>query len=134
MRAVLDVNVLLSALLSRDGAPARIVAAWLDGAFELVVSPALIGELRRALAYPKIRRRVPEADADSFVSMLQGTSIALPDSPGPPPYRSADPDDDYFVALAAASGSMLVTGDVHLLELADRAPVHTPREFLELIG
>lgn len=134
MRAVLDVNVLLAALLSRDGTPARIVAAWLDGAFELVVSPALIGELSRALAYPKIRRRVLEADAVSFLTLLQGASITMPDPTGPPPYRSADPDDDYLIAVAAASGSMLVTGDAHLLELADRAPVHTPREFLELIG
>lgn len=39
MRAVLDPNVLVSALLSPTGTPARIVLAWAEGRFELVVSP-----------------------------------------------------------------------------------------------
>jgi predicted nucleic acid-binding protein len=46
---------------------------------------------------------------------------------------TADPDDDYLVALAVAAGAdALVSGDVHLTELVD-APVIvlTPRQVLE---
>jgi uncharacterized protein len=134
VRAVLDVNVLISALLSREGAPARIVTAWLDGAFELVVSPLLIGELRTALAYPKLRRRISPETAEEYVAILTRTAIQTPDAPGPPGLRSADPDDDYLIALASSAGAMLVTGDAHLIELADRAPIHAPVEFLELLA
>ena len=68
MRAVLDVNVLISAILSPRGSPARLLVAWQAGAFELVVSPALLTELARALAYPKLARLIPAADADAFVA------------------------------------------------------------------
>ena len=133
MRAVLDVNVLLSALLSSSGPPAQIVVAWLSGAFELVHSALLLEELRRALAYPKIRRRVPADDGDRLVALLlqQGASMSDPDEPAP--IRTSDPRDDYLVALAASAGALLVTGDEGVLEIADRAPIHTPAEFLDLI-
>lgn len=134
MRAVLDVNVLISALLSTDGAPARILVAWLNGAFELVVSPLLIEELRRALAYPKIRRRIPVADGERFISIILEGAIRTPDPEGGPPLRSADPDDDYLIAVAVSAGAILVSGDGHLLELADRGPIQTPAEFADLIA
>ena len=53
MRAVLDPNILIAALLSRSGAPAQIVWRWLAGEFELVVSETLLAELERALGLPE---------------------------------------------------------------------------------
>lgn len=50
-----------------------------------------------------------------------------------PPIRCADPDDDYLIAVAHASGSALVTGDTALLALAGRVPVFAPREFLTML-
>jgi len=49
VRAVLDPNVIISALLSPFGTPARILRAWREGAFELVASALLIAALERAL-------------------------------------------------------------------------------------
>ncbi len=88
MRAVLDPNVLVSALLSRSGAPAQIASRWLAGEHELVVSELLLAELDRALAYPKIQE---------------------------------------------AERAVLVSGDQHLLGLADRFPIFAPREFLRIL-
>jgi predicted nucleic acid-binding protein len=55
LHAILDANVLIAALLSPRGSPARLLRAWMNGAFELIVSPGLLAELERALAYPKLR-------------------------------------------------------------------------------
>ena len=130
MRAVLDVNVLVSAAISPRGAPARLLAAWRDGAFELVVSPLLLAELRRALAYPKLARLVPPADADALVALLGRAAEVAADPPGPPPVRTGDPKDDYLVALAAAERALIVSGDAHLTDLAGRLPVRRPADFL----
>ena len=130
MRAVLDANVLISAVLSTRGTAARLLLAWQAGAFELVVSPQLLAELRRALAYPKLARLVPPADADAFAAWLGRAAQLAADPPGPPPVRSEDPADDYLVALAAAERAVLVSGDGHLTALAGRIPVRTPTEFL----
>ena len=135
MRAVLDANVLISAALSPRGTPARLLLAWQAGAFELVVSPLLLAELRRALAYPKLARVVPPADADAFAAWLGRAAELAADPAGPPPVRSDDPADDYLIALAAAERAVLVSGDGHLTILAGRVPVRTPAEFLaELEG
>jgi PIN domain len=65
VRAVLDANVLISAILSPRGTPARLLLAWQAGAFDLVVSPALLAILRHTLAYPKLERLGSPADADA---------------------------------------------------------------------
>ena len=130
MRAVVDPNVLIASLLSRSGAPAQIVSRWLAGEFELVVSEALLAELARALAYPKIRERIAEDEAGAFVELLRQTVRLAPD-PEAPTRRSADPGDDYLLALAEGERAVLVSGDQHVLALADELPILTPRAFLE---
>lgn len=134
MRAVLDVNVLISAVLSPAGTPARLVLAWETGAFELIVSPALLAELARALAYQKVRRHVPATDADAYVAWLERSASAVPDPDGPPPVRSVDPGDDYLIALAANQRAILVSGDHHLLAMADDHPIVTPARFLAMLA
>jgi putative PIN family toxin of toxin-antitoxin system len=129
MRAVLDVNILIAALLSPAGAPAELVGRWLAGEFELVTSEALLAELQQALAYPRLRRHVTTDETAAFVGMLRHGAVDAPDPPNPP-RRSADPGDDYLLALAEAERAVLVSGDQHLLDLADRYPIETARAFL----
>lgn len=134
MRAVLDANVLISALLSATGAPARLLVAWQLGQFELIVSPLLLAELERALAYPKLRRMIAADEAAAFVAWL-GRSATIADDPAdPPPLLSADPGDDYLLALAASQKAMLVSGDGHLLALAAELPIRAPSDFLSLLS
>jgi putative PIN family toxin of toxin-antitoxin system len=130
LRAILDANVLISAILSPHGSPARLLLAWQAGAFELVVSPALLTELARALAYPKLARLIPPADADAYVAWIARSAVLAADPGTAPSVHSADPDDDYLVALAIAERAVLVSGDGHLTILADRLPVRTPADFL----
>ncbi|MGH9381019.1 MAG: putative toxin-antitoxin system toxin component, PIN family [Thermoanaerobaculia bacterium] len=134
MRLVLDPNVLISAALSRTGAPARLVREWLRGSFELVISEALLAELRRALDYPKLRGLIRAEQADRLLSALRAGATLVADPDEPHELRSRDPHDDYLIALAAAQRAMLVTGDSDLLTLRDRAPIRSPREALETIA
>ncbi len=130
VRAVLDANVLISAILSPRGSPARLLLAWQAGASELVASPALLAEVARALRYPKLARLIPAADAEAFVAWIARSAILAPDPTAASAIRSADPNDDYLLALATAEHAVLVSGDGHLTVLADRLPVRTPAEFL----
>lgn len=131
-RAVLDPNVLISALLSRSGAPALLVARWLSGDFELVVSEKLLAELRRALTYPKLRSRITEDEATAFVDLLDRAATRATDPPATP-RRSRDAGDDYLLALAEAAAAVLVTGDDDLLGLKG-VPVLSPRAFLDTLA
>ncbi len=133
MRAVLDPNVIVSAALSPEGPPARILLAWQRGLFELIVSAGLLAELRRALAYPKLRARI-DADAAAELVAWLANNATLAEDPAEAPVRSADPGDDYLIALAAAERTVLVSGDKHLLALAERLPILSPARFGELIN
>ena len=134
MRAVLDPNVIISGILSTNGAPARLLKAWREGVFEVVVSEQLLAELARALAYPKLRKLISETDAKALVGWVEAAAVLAGDIEPHPTIRSQDPGDDYLVALAAANRAALVSGDRHLLDLSDRIPVYKPAEFLKLVG
>jgi putative PIN family toxin of toxin-antitoxin system len=134
VRAILDPNVIISALLSRDGTPAKVLRAWLEGRFDLIVSTLHLEELERALAYPKLAERIKIDEAARLIDWLQRETILVDDPAEPPTSRSKDPGDDYLLALAEAERAVLVSGDRHFLALTEELPVLTAREFLVTIG
>ena len=134
MRAVVDANVLISAVLSSRGASSELVRAARDGGFELIVSELLLTELERALGYPMLRKRVPAEKAAAYLSWLRSHGTLADDPAGPPPMSSPDPDDDYLIALAVERRAFLVTGDQHLLGLRDDLPIYPPAEFLRMLA
>lgn len=127
-RAVLDPSVLVSALISPAGTPAWLLAEARDGGIQLVVSPLLLAELGGVLAREKFRRHVDLDTVDAYVRLLRRDGLHVADPETPPPLPCSDPDDDYLLALAYAQSAILVTGDRHLLELADRAPILAPAD------
>ena len=131
MRAVLDPNVLISAVLSPAGTPARLLLRWQSGEFELLISRLLLAELKRALAYPKLRERVSASQAGELLAWLERAATVVEDPGGTPAFRSSDPDDDYLLALAGAHRAALVSGDKHLLSLAGDLPIFSAVDFLD---
>lgn len=130
MRAVLDANVHISALLSAAGTPAQILRAFVEGRFELVVSPKLLSELQRALGYAKLQRHINAEESAQYIAWLRDAAVLVEDPGGDPPARSADTEDDYLLALAASQQAHVLSGDRHLLQLVDDLPIHRPAEFL----
>jgi uncharacterized protein len=130
-RVVIDSNVLISARLSPRGSPGRLLAAWLDGRFELIVSPALLAELAGVLERPKFRRWLPVEEARAFVQMLRVSATVLNDPPQQH-HDLRDPDDSHLVTLArSAKADYLLSGDGDLTSLErPRPPVITPADFL----
>jgi uncharacterized protein len=134
VRALLDVNVLISGLLTRMGAPSLLLAKWLEGEFELVVTERLLAELGATLARPKLRRHFDEAEVRAFLELLRGLAELVEDPAAGPSVTSRDPKDDYLIAAAASAHATLVTGDAHLLELEGSIPVLSPRTFLDSLS
>ena len=129
MRAVVDVNVLISGVLSAKGPSAEILRAGRDGRFELVVSEMLLAELERTLGYPKLRKRIPSEKAAAFASWVRAHGTVVEDPQSPSSVSSRDPDDDYLLALAITRRAYLVTGDQDLLVLGEDLPILTPAQF-----
>lgn len=130
MRAVLDPNVIISALISPRGSPRAALDAWREGRYELIASPALLDELRRALDYPKLRRRLPADSVRDVLALLERGARLAPDPDDPAP-RTTDPKDDYLIALAEQERAVLVSGDSTVLQLSEQLPIFSPRAFID---
>jgi uncharacterized protein len=134
LSVVIDPNVLVSAFVSELGIPYALLTVWAARRFDLVVSPALLAELREVLRRDKFRRYGSDAEVEVFVRRF-ATARMVAD---PPTQRivPADPDDDYLMALARyAKADYVVSGDRHLTELKDAMPpVLSPRAFYELLA
>lgn len=131
-RVVADTNVLVAAVIAPAGVCGRLLTAALDGLWTVVASPVLLTELRDVLQRPKFRRWLSADDAADFTAAISQL-VELHADPPNPPAMTADPDDDYLIALAlAAEVSAIVSGDPHLTAPASELPVKvlTPAEFL----
>ncbi|WP_419915967.1 putative toxin-antitoxin system toxin component, PIN family [Candidatus Poriferisodalis sp.] len=135
MRAVVDANVHVSALIGKR-APARIMAAWVrQRTFDLVVCPQLIAEISDVLERVHVRRRLPLSAADRYLLALAAQATQMPDLE-PIAAATRDPDDDYLIALArAAHADLIVSGDNDLLEWPEQQPpVVSPAAFEDLLS
>lgn len=136
LRAVLDANVYVSAVIQPAGTPGRLIEGFLREAnFELVLSPAIVDEVLRALGYRKVRRLLRGADAQLWFEdvLVLADVVADTELSG----ICDDPDDDKYVAAALEGrASHVVTGDRRFLALGEHAGVAivTPRAFLDLLG
>lgn len=137
IRAVVDPSVLVSAFIGDPKAgPARLVEAWRDRRFVLVVSPLLLGELGEVLLRPKFARWATDGRAAAYVAGFGARSEHYPDldEPGSPGVR--DPDDDYLIALMReAQADVLVSLDRDLLDAKlDGVDIINPAIFADRLG
>lgn len=104
----------------------------MTGTVIAVVSPRLLGELAEVLARPRLRRWIHLEDAAALIEALKIGADLRPDPDWPPRHSVSDRDDDYLVALAEVDGSVIVSGDPHLLDAELDPPALSPRAFVEL--
>src|SRR3989304_6805799 len=81
MRAVLDTNVIVSAVLSPGSPPDSILRASRRGAFDLVTSAPLLRELSEVLGRPPIAERLgwtPEERASFIAALSDFAAIVAP--------------------------------------------------------
>ena len=136
MRAVIDTNVLLSALLWR-GPPHALLEQARNGTVTLLTSPALLAELAEVMARAKFNVILARSNTSRTQSLAQVRQLAeVIDPPALAKPVCRDPDDDAVLALAiAAQADLIVSGDDDLLSLTrfEGIPILTPVQALERV-
>jgi uncharacterized protein len=138
LRAVLDCNVYVSAIIRPEGPPGQIIERFLRAStFDLVMSPAIRDEVLRALAYPKVRKSLKrDVDAELWfedIVLLSRMVTGDHQVTG----VSEDPDDDVYIAAALEGRcAYVVSGDPDLLTIGEHEGVRivTPRTFMTLLA
>lgn len=136
-RAVLDANVLVSAILSPKGTPAKVLTAWQAEQFHLVLSEAVLDEIDRVLRYPRIARRHgwSEERLQGFIEDLAHLAIMTPGVVYLTVISEDPPDDRYLECAIEGDADYIVSGDQHLLDLGEYQGIRilTPRAFLNIL-
>ena len=138
IRVVLDANVLISGLIQPRGPSGRILHRIFGGRdLVVVLSPPILDEARRTLLYPRIRRRLPDTDADLAVWLIALAFLGeiVEPSHGPSPGCRDLNDDMYIEAALEGSAGFIVTGDRDLLDMKEHQGIRivTPRTFLSML-
>jgi putative PIN family toxin of toxin-antitoxin system len=131
--AVLDTNVIVSAGIRPEGAPAKLMMDWvLEGQIQVVTSPWVVGEYRDVVRRAKFRRY---GFPPSWLEFLIEESLRLPD-PAPWAKQGPDPKDMPFLALAHVAGAWLVTGNLKHFPATVRngVTVISRAEYLKRLG
>jgi uncharacterized protein len=126
---VLDTNIIVSAGIRPEGAPAKLIMDWvLDGQVQVVTSPLIVDEYRAIVQRPKFRRF---GFPPHWLEFLIEEGMRLPD-PGGWPHPGPDPKDLPFLALAHTAGAWLVTGNLrhYPKEIREGVTVVSPADYL----
>jgi len=138
VRAVLDANVFVSALIRPEGPPGKILTLLLrDLAFDLVVSAAIIEEIKRSLSYPRVRKYVTasEKEIELWVAAVELVADHV-EAKVKVAKVEADPEDNKYLAAALEGrAEFVVSGDHDLLSLKEYQGVRilSPQAFLEVL-
>ena len=136
MKVVLDTNVLVSALIAKEGKPSQILRQITK--YTLITSKEILIEVERVLHYDRIQKRynLSNEDIDAFMQNLREVSKVVSVTKQVEVIKD-DPDDDKFLACALeANADYIISGDTHLIKLGvyQDIPILTPTKFSEILA
>jgi putative PIN family toxin of toxin-antitoxin system len=137
MKVVLDTNIFISAMISSQGNPAKILEKWRNKEIEVVVSSAIIAEIERVTNYEKLQKKYRhiQEEREGLIDDLRGFA-AVVEPQETLSVVQADESDNRYIECAVESGaSYIVTGDLHLLDINEYRGIImiTPAAFLALL-
>ncbi len=135
IRAVLDTNVLLAALRSRQGASFEIVSRYRKGEFVLLIGNTVLSEYDEVLKREGPKFGLAVSTVDRFLDAICAGAESFRTSGFWKP-TLPDADDEAFaqLALEAKAGYLVTFNQRHFP--ADRLPalkVVSPKEFLNIL-
>lgn len=139
LRVILDTNIIVSAVLIDKSNPNKILTAWQNKLFTLLISEKLLKEIQEILKREKI---VQEYDLSQeeigklIINLEKIAELIISLKEEKLPIHCRDPKDDMILSLAIfGNADYLVTGDKDLLDLKNekeigKLKIVTPKEFL----
>jgi uncharacterized protein len=129
LRVVLDTNVLISALIFPGGAPEFVYRLALEERIELVTSRTLLAELGSVL---ETKFGWAAARVELAVNQVARVGVVVEPASTVTKIVADQADNRVLEAAAAGGASVIVSGDGHLLSLAEwqAITIVTPADFL----
>ena len=143
VKAVVDTNIWVSALINPHGLPASLRQAFDKGLFTAVISAPLLDELRNVLSRPKIKEKCAIADEDILSLLLLIEELSEETTLTGDVALCRDPNDNMIIETAVRgkakyliSGDKDITDDKEVLSYLSQhgVSVISPSTFLSVIN
>jgi putative PIN family toxin of toxin-antitoxin system len=140
MRAVIDTNILVRAVIKPAGTVGPVLLRLRNGDYTILYAQSLLEELVDVLNRPRIRDKYQLTDQDIQtvvgLILLRGEAVVPPEDEEERITACRDPRDDKFLEVAVAGeADVIVSGDQDLLILHPFAgiPILPPADFLHML-
>jgi len=127
MRVVLDTNVLVSALLSKKGNPAKIYKMFLSGEIILIINDVIMAEYTDVLYRPRLR--IPTNDVSIVLDAIRAYGECIKTNTSA--FPMIDEDDRVFYDTAKYYNALLITGNKR--HYPNEFFIQNPNEFLKTL-
>ena len=128
IKAVIDTNVLVSALLSPNGAPAKILNMAISGKILVCIDSRIMLEYENVL----LRDKFPFDPLDVSVLLNRILQIGVVVVPKLTEIQFSDQGDKKFYEVAKCADAYLVTGNMR--HFPNEPHIFSPTGFLEVVG
>ncbi len=131
MRAVIDTNIFLAGLLNTEGGAAKIIPAFQEGEFDLVVTPEVFDEYVRVLHL--FDNAIPASQSEDLLELVFEKAVKV--RPAAARGLCADADDEKFIsaALAGQAAFLVTKNKKHFPKEVSSIKIVTVRGFLREI-
>ncbi|MFH1316565.1 MAG: putative toxin-antitoxin system toxin component, PIN family [Candidatus Woesearchaeota archaeon] len=134
-KVVIDTNIVISAMISKEGKPARILQLLFEKKIINFITKEILEEINGVLRRPLFRKYIDENYKQVMLENFVINSI-LVDSKYNEKIIDEDESDNMFINCALTVGADIISGDNHLLKLNEyqRIKIFSVNEFLDEIG
>ena len=137
IKAVLDTNVFVSALIVKHGKPAQILDFARRKQFTVLLSEEILAEAREVLHRKRIRKRfiLSEDEVQSYLDGLRQTSVMIAGASVEDVIPNDPPDNLVLACAVGGEANYLVSGNEHFLALEKYRAIQmiTPADFLQVL-
>ncbi|HHY24791.1 MAG TPA: putative toxin-antitoxin system toxin component, PIN family [Clostridiaceae bacterium] len=127
IKAVIDTNILVSALLSPSGSPAKVLDHVLNGNVVMCYDSRMIAEYQEVLLRPKFG--FDKKAVSQVIKFVIRSGISIVPVPILNPFE--DEDDKMFYEVAKTAQAYLITGNAK--HFPKDSVIIAPHEFLNVI-
>ena len=131
-RAVVDTNILVSALLTPSGPPGAVAQAIRNSVLQPVVCAEIIEEYADVLHRPRLD--LEPHKVDELIALIEAQALWVRVPQYLPAKNLPDPDDWPFIAAALAAGCPVITGNLRHFPKSIGVESMTAREWVKRVG
>jgi uncharacterized protein len=138
IRAVVDANVFVSAIIKPNSIPGTIIDLIGQGLVRLVISQEIIAEIRQVLLYPKIKKlhRLTPKLIDQALATISEAAMVTPGVIQINGVKDDPKDNKYLECAVEGQVDFIISGDHHLTDLKEFEGIKIvePATFVKLMA